>query len=311
MTVLEHIEVGALKPGMPVVLAGQTIGHLEDVIPQPDRAHVLRLITRRDSDRLVAIPIDWVRDVRDGTIELWVSRAELDQLPEYVPLIPAEEARKRVESALAQDPTTRGAGITVTERKGRLELHGSVEDDAARTRASTVARGVRGVGPVRNLIGTGKRHELSAAGYGYPWLHTLLERTTGLDFDEALIARIEDISERKLIDLFDVAEDVAAANGRARVQRHDLPLTKGLQILLLEVADVSREFELDPLLVFLADAGIRTPFDPSLRPEIPRIMAALLILTGRTVALFESDPASGRPSAQALDRVEAMLDLTL
>jgi hypothetical protein len=312
MTVLEHVEVDALKAGMPVVLAGQTIGHLEDVIPQPDRVHALRLITRRDDGRLVAIPIDWVRDVRDGTIELWVSRAEIDQLPEYVPPIPAEEARRRVESALQQEPSTRDAGITVTERNGMLELRGTVADNASRTAASDVARGVRGVGPVRNLLGTSKGAELSAAGYGYPWLRTLLERTTGIDFDIMQVARIEEISERKLIDLFDVAEDIAAANGRARVQRHDLPLTKGLQILLLEVVDISREFQLDPLLVFLADAGIRAPFEPSVREDLPRLMAALLILTGRMVSVVESsDGISGKPTAQALDRVEAALDLTL
>jgi Domain of unknown function (DUF1931) len=104
------------------------------------------------------------------------------------------------------------------------------------------------------------------------------------------------------------------ANGRGRVLSHDLPLTKGLKILLLEVEDVAREFQLQPLLVFLADAGIRTPFDDELRPEIPRLVAGLLILTARVVALIESEDgrvSHARPSWRVLERAEAVLDLTL
>ena len=54
---------------------------------------------------------------------------------------------------------------------------------------------------------------------------------------------------------------------------------------LLELADIAREFHVEPLLAFLADAGIHTQFDEGLRSEIPRLMAALLILTGRLVVL--------------------------
>jgi Domain of unknown function (DUF1931)/BON domain len=315
MATLEHVEIDALLHGMPVVAGGQKIGYLEDLIPQPDHRHPLRLIVRRESDgRLLAIPIDWVRGLRDGDIELWVTRAELDQLPPYVPPIPASEARERVQQALDQHPATANAGIKVSERDGTLELRGRVSDAAARGTASEIARGVPGVGHVRNRLGIAGEPELSPAGYGYPWLHTLIERATGLDLDEAQIARIEDLAEGKLVDLFDVAEDAAIANGRVRVLRQDLPLTKGLQILLLEVADIAREFQLEPLLVFLADAGIRTQFDEGLRAEIPRLMAALLILIGRLVVLLESDNGridGIRPSSQALDRVSSILDLTL
>lgn len=315
MATLEHVELDALQRGMPVVLSGQKIGHLEDLIPQADRRHPLRLITRREADgRLIAIPIDWVRGIRDGAVELWVTSAELDLLPEYVPTIPAAQARAHVQRALDEHPATASAGIEVSERNGTLELRGAVSDAATRTTASHVARSVPGVGPLRNRLGTGEEPAISPAGYGYPWLHRLLERATGLELDEEQIARVEDIAERKLVDLFDVAEDAAIANGRGRVIRQDLPLTKGLQILLLEVEDIAREFELEPLLVFLADAGIRTRFDPELRPEIPRVMAALLILIGRLIVIVESPDGRvsvTRPSVGTLDRVEAILDLTL
>jgi hypothetical protein len=257
MATLEHVELDSLHLGMPLLLGGQEVGRLEDVVPQPDRKHALRLITRRPDNRLIALPIDWVRDIRDGNIELSVTSAEVDQLPEYVPIIRA--GRERVRPVLNGRTTT-------------------------------------------------------ATGYGYPWLHTLLERTSGLDFNETQLARIEDIAERKLVDLFDVAEEAAAANGRRRVLRHDLPLTKGLQIVLLEVEDIAREFQLQPLLVFLADAGVRTPFDDELRPEIPRLMAGLLILTARVVALLESEDGRvslKRPSRRSLERAEEVLDLCL
>jgi hypothetical protein len=315
MATLIHIELDALRRGLPVMLAGREIGQVEDVIPQPDGHHVLRLITRRASDgRLIAIPVEWVRDVRDGRIDLVVTQAEVDQLPEYIPSIPASEAREQVQEALDQHPATAGAGIRVVERDGLLELRGRVPDDAARSSASQIARNVPGLGPVRNLLSTAGGPEMSAAGYAYPWLHTLLERVTQLDFDDEQIARIEDIAERKLVDLFDVAEDAALANGRAHVQRQDVPLTRGLQLVLLEVEDLAREFQLEPLLVFLADAGIRAPLDESLRSEIPRLMAMLLILTGHIVAVLELPDKNAprtRLSRRTLDAAESVLDLTL
>lgn len=315
MAIVDHVEIDALLHGMPVVVAGRTIGRLEDLVPKPDRTHPSRLIVRRESDgRRIAIPIEWVRGVRDGTIELWVTDTELERLPEYIPQLPAAEAQESVQRALEGNPLTAKAGIQVTEREGALELRGRVPDPQARATASDIARGVPGVGAVRNRLGTAGDPDMSPAGYAYPWLHDLLERATGLHLDGDQIARIEDLAERKLVDLFDVAEDAAAANGRARVLRQDLPLTSGLQRVLLTVNEMAREFQLEPLLVFLADAGIRAQLDEALHSEIPRLMAALLIVTGQLVVVLESEDGrveAARPSAQTLDRVAAILDLTL
>ena len=57
--------------------------------------------------------------------------------------------------------------------------------------------------------------------YGYAWLHEVLLRATGLDLDETQVAITTRVAERKLTDLFDVAEEVALANGRERILRHD------------------------------------------------------------------------------------------
>jgi len=135
---------------------------------------------------------------------------------------------------------------------------------------------------------------------------------------------IAGLAERKLVDLFDVAEEAALANGRARVFRHDLPLTKGLQAFLGQVEPLARELELEPLLVFLADAGVAGPLDEMVRAEIPRLMAALLLLAGRVIAVIEPEnmstlerlerltrSAPGRPTHWEVERAAVILDMTL
>ena len=93
------------------------------------------------------------------------------------------------------------------------------------------------------------RTTVPAAGYGSAWLRAFLHRGSGLDFDEGQAAQIAALAERKLVDLFDVAEATAITNGRARILRHDLPLTKGLQ--RLEPSDMSTQERLERLLRYL------------------------------------------------------------
>jgi uncharacterized protein DUF1931 len=163
-----------------------------------------------------------------------------------------------------------------------------------------------------------------AVGYGAAWLRAFLERATGLGFDEAQVAQVAALAERKLVDLFAVAEEAALANGRARILRHDLPLTKGLRAFLGEVEALARELELRPLLVFLADAGVPGPLDELVRAEIPRLMAALLLLAGRVIALIEPEnmsseerlerllrSAPSRPTRWEVERAARILDMTL
>jgi hypothetical protein len=163
-----------------------------------------------------------------------------------------------------------------------------------------------------------------AVGSGAAWLQAFLNRASGLSFDEEQASRIAALAERKLVDLFDVAEETAIANGRARVLLHDLPLTRGLRALLGEVEPLAREVALQPLLVFLADAGVPGPLDERVRAEIPRLMAALLLLTGRVIALLEPEnvsteerldrllrPTPGRPTRWEVERATRVLNMTL
>lgn len=55
--------------------------------------------------------------------------------------------------------------------------------------------------------------------YGAGWLRAFVNRATGLSFEEAEAARVAAFVERKLVDLFNVAEKAALANGRSRIQR--------------------------------------------------------------------------------------------
>jgi hypothetical protein len=95
MARIEHVELDALRRGMPVMTGAREFGRLEEVIPQPDRRHALRLITRRAADgRLVEVPIEWVDDVDNGRIVLALDEHELSRLPQYIPEIPASSQRQ-------------------------------------------------------------------------------------------------------------------------------------------------------------------------------------------------------------------------
>ena len=92
----------------------------------------------------------------------------------------------------------------------------------------------------------GSRAAFPSAGalYGAAWLRAWLDRASGLSFDDAQAAEAGALAERKLVDLFDVAEETALANGRARILRHDLPLTKGLRSSLGRMEALARDLEL-------------------------------------------------------------------
>jgi sporulation protein YlmC with PRC-barrel domain len=104
---VDHVELETIRPGMAVVSNGHEIGRVEDLILQPDRLHVSRLITRRTSTgQRIAIPIDWVRGIQDGRVILLVSERELDLLPEYTPAIPVPTLRTSVLRTLDSQSAT-------------------------------------------------------------------------------------------------------------------------------------------------------------------------------------------------------------
>ncbi len=168
-------------------------------------------------------------------------------------------------------------------------------------------------------VGTG-----SLLGYDAAWLQAFLHRASGLAFDETQAMQIAALAERKLVDLFAVAEEAALANGRAVVLRHDLPLTRGLRAVLREVDVLARDIALAPVLAVLTAAGARGQFDELVRAEIPRLMAALLLLAGRVITILEPETMSpqerlerllrhtpSQPTHWEIERAARVLDLTL
>src|SRR5258705_3513585 len=140
----------------------------------------------------------------------------------------------------------------------------------------------------------------------------------------AQAADVAVLAERKLVDLFDVAAETALANGRARIMRHDLPITKGLRALLVEADASAPVLEVRPLLVFLDDAGVSGPLDEPVKAENPRLMAAMLLVAARVIALLEPANVSpqerlerllpgapNEPTRWELERAAPVLNLTL
>src|SRR3954447_1296933 len=111
----------------------------------------------------------------------------------------------------------------------------------------------------------------SAMGLDGAWLQGFLYRGTGLRFDAGQAARVATLAEGKLADLFIVAEETALANGREVIQRHDLPLTKGLRALLHDVDALAHEIDVQPILAFLLGAGLDHQIDELVHAEVPRL----------------------------------------
>jgi osmotically-inducible protein OsmY len=59
----------------------------------------------------------------------------------------------KVKAALIADPTTKAHQIEVETFKGTVQLSGWVDTEAARTRATEVARNIEGVRDVKNSLG--------------------------------------------------------------------------------------------------------------------------------------------------------------
>jgi hypothetical protein len=160
--------------------------------------------------------------------------------------------------------------------------------------------------------------------YGYAWLHDLIRQTAGLDLDEAQLERLEAVARRKLVDLFDVAEETALANGRDVILRHDLPLTKGICRTILETATLSQAIEVDPAFFFSDTARVNPAIDELVRAELPRLTVALLVLASRVIAALEPTARApeerdllvlrripNHPTPWELERAERVLDLTI
>jgi uncharacterized protein YrrD len=299
------------------------------VVLDVDRDQLERMPEYRPDDEITADVADVLRDgssLNPDDVE-HVTVRTCDGIVELRGLTTTETARAAIEAAVRRVPGVRGV---------RNDLQSLEALAAVAVRRPTETPPRKGNSPVMPEEARMDRDEsgvewagaaagpISAVGYGYGWLHDLIKRGTGLDLDLPQVTAVARLAERKLSDLFDVATETAAANGRSRILRHDLPLTKGLRRSLGEVGLLAKEIDAGPVLVFLAGTGVQGPVDEMVQAEVPRLMAALLILGGRIIAVLE--PASvpplerfelltrttaDRPTPWELDRATRVLDLTL
>ncbi len=171
---------------------------------------------------------------------------------------------------------------------------------------------------------SGEAGQAATLGFDYPWLEQFLRRAGGFHFSEEQAERIVALVEDKLRDLFAVAEDTALANGRMIVMPHDLPLTKGLRATMREHEALSREIELTPALRFLAESGLTPRYDEQVKQSVPSLVGALLVLTGKIIAIVDPDNLKPeeklallrrtdrhQPARWEVERAARVLDLTL
>jgi hypothetical protein len=175
-----------------------------------------------------------------------------------------------------------------------------------------------------NMPGRSPAGQAATLDYDYPWLEQFLRRASGFHFTEEQVARIVEQVERKLHDLFEVAEEAAVANGREIVMRHDLPLTKGLRATMREHDAISREIRIAPALRFLGESGLTPRYDEMVKAEVPALLGALVVLAGRIIAIIDPDNLSPaeqvellrrenklEPTRWEVKRAAEILDLTL
>ena len=315
--------------------------------------------------RDIIVPVDWAEEITDDRVLLHVGLDELERLPDYRPdeEITADVSEVVWDGAHLDPDDVQH--VTVRTCDGIVELRGVTTTDAARATIEAIVRRVPGVRDVRNELTSLEalaaaaldhpapsedksmdRHDVLAAhvvrtdkedkvtkaadsvstiGYAYAWLHEFIAGGTGLDLDQDQVTQIAHMAEGKLSDLFEIAAETAAANGRGLIFRHDLPLTKGLLQTLEDVAVLSKDIEFEPIYLFLRTrTGLRAGVDDMVQADLPRLFAALLMLSGCIIAVLEPDTllpqerfelltrsADSRPTAWEVERAAQVLDLTL
>lgn len=316
-----------LRRGTPVECRAGRLGVIDHVLLDPERRYVTHFVVRRGAilARDVVVPVDWVTRINADGVFVDAGSEQVRRLPEYRPRRTDAELLAAVQAALRADPRTRSSDIDVRVEHGMVELRGRATDLAARIAASEIVRAVPGVIAARNLLATGPSSGFqSASGLDYAWVEQFLAATSGLRVDKSQAEAIVASTERKLTDLFDVAENTALANGREMVYWHDLPLTKGFQATLRTYERRANEPAPAAIEACLRDMGILSGFDEQVRARLPRLFGALLFVTGRVLVLLTprgmsagerlawlTQPRDDSLKASELERAMQLLDLTL
>ncbi|MEW2082672.1 DUF1931 family protein [Streptomyces sp. NPDC005283] len=132
----------------------------------------------------------------------------------------------------------------------------------------------------------------------------------GLDVDKNDLKRYGEFVDAKLYDLLLVAQATAKANDRDVVQKHDLPITKGLQESIHGFRKLDHEIELKPILDQLATHPLldRAP-DEETESEYPEIIGGLSLALAQTFKILHPDLKNPQP--RHWNEVRAVFDQLL
>ncbi|HET9169889.1 MAG TPA: DUF1931 family protein [Actinospica sp.] len=132
----------------------------------------------------------------------------------------------------------------------------------------------------------------------------------GLRIDKNDVKRYDDFINRKIYDLFLIAQTAARANGRDIVEPEDLPLGKGLQECVHTFRELDEEIELKPLLDRLtAEPAVDLAASEQTRAELPQIAGGLSVALARLFRVIE--PERHNPDAAEWEKADRIFDLFL
>jgi hypothetical protein len=147
---------------------------------------------------------------------------------------------------------------------------------------------------------------------GISTLERLFRLAAQLDVDKSDLQRHTDFVNQKIYDLLLRGEAVAKANGRDIIERHDLPITKGLQecIHALKRINADAEMNLQPIL---DDLAARPPLDMACSTEtdaeLPRIFGGLSVGLAKTFRII--DPDLKNPQTKHWEQAMSIFNLLL
>jgi hypothetical protein len=131
-----------------------------------------------------------------------------------------------------------------------------------------------------------------------------------LDVDKNDLKRYGDFIRHKVADLLLIAQARAKADDRDRIERRDLPVTKGLQ----ETIHAFRRLDATgDLARFVGEFAVRPQLDLGVTDEVdealPEVAGGLSLALGRTFRIV--DPHSRHPATDAWERAFRIFDLLL
>jgi Domain of unknown function (DUF1931) len=132
----------------------------------------------------------------------------------------------------------------------------------------------------------------------------------GLEVDKEDIKRYYDFVDKKIADLLLMAQRVAKANGRVRIEPRDLPITRGLQ----ENIHAFEALDLDIGLERILDESVPEPeldlvYSDETEAHLPAIAGGLSLAVARSFKII--DPQTKHPATEQWERAFRVFDLLL